>query len=113
MLRFFWLNSGSRSFNRDVLNWLLIRNIVISDSFCFFAFFLNNIRTAFWLVDLRTSYQWNKWLQTYIGINNVFDYQQAKKDSFLWLDKDGNLDVTHIWGPNIGRTVVAGVKLSF
>jgi outer membrane receptor for ferrienterochelin and colicins len=68
---------------------------------------------AFWVVDLRTSYQWNKWVQTYIGINNVFDYQQAKKDSFLWLDKDGNLDVTHIWGPNIGRTVVAGVKLSF
>lgn len=72
-----------------------------------------NKSPTFWLVDLRTSYQLNKWVQVYIGINNVFDYQQEKKDSFLWLDKDGNLDVTHIWGPSIGRTVVAGLKLSF
>jgi outer membrane receptor for ferrienterochelin and colicins len=68
---------------------------------------------AFWVVDLHASYQWNKTVQAYVGINNVFDYQQAKKDSYLWLDPNGNLDVTHIWGPNIGRTVVAGVKLSF
>jgi outer membrane receptor for ferrienterochelin and colicins len=68
---------------------------------------------GFWLVDLRASYQWSKSVQTYVGVNNVFDYQQAKKDSFLWLDKDGALDVTHIWGPSIGRTWVAGVKLSF
>ena len=54
---------------------------------------------GFWVVDLRASYQWNKTVQTYIGVNNVFDYQQAKKDSFLWLDGDGALDVTHIWGP--------------
>lgn len=68
---------------------------------------------GFWVVDLRASYQWNKSVQTYIGINNAFDYRQAKKDSFLWLDGDGALDVTHLWGPNIGRTVVAGLKLSF
>jgi outer membrane receptor for ferrienterochelin and colicins len=68
---------------------------------------------GFWVVDLRTSYQWNKSFQTYLGINNVFNYQQAKKDGYLWLDGSGALDVTHIWGPNIGRTVVAGVKMSF
>lgn len=68
---------------------------------------------GFWVVDLRASYQWNRRVQTYLGVNNVFDYQQAKKDSFLWLDGDGALDVTHIWGPNIGRTLVAGLKLSF
>jgi len=68
---------------------------------------------TFWVVDFRTSYQWTKWFQTYLGVNNVFDYEQAKKDSFLWLDKDGALDVTHIWGPNIGRTWVAGVKLTY
>jgi outer membrane receptor for ferrienterochelin and colicins len=68
---------------------------------------------GFWVVDLRASYQWSKAVQTYIGINNAFNYQQAKKDSFLWLDGDGALDVTHIWGPSIGRTVVAGLKLSF
>lgn len=68
---------------------------------------------GFWVVDLRTSYRWSRTIETYIGINNVFDYQQAKKESYLWLDKDGNLDVTHIWGPNLGRTMMAGVKLSY
>jgi outer membrane receptor for ferrienterochelin and colicins len=72
-----------------------------------------NKSPGFWLVDLRTSYQIHKNLQIYAGINNVFNYQQAKVDSFLWLDKTGNLDVTHIWGPNIGRTWVTGIKLSF
>lgn len=72
-----------------------------------------NKSPGFWLVDLRTSYQIHKNLQIYAGINNVFNYQQAKVDSFLWLDKTGNLDVTHIWGPNIGRTLVTGIKLSF
>lgn len=68
---------------------------------------------GFWVVDLRASYQWTKTVQTYIGINNAFNYRQAKKDSYLWLDGEGGLDVTHIWGPNIGRSVVAGLKLSF
>ena len=68
---------------------------------------------AFWTVDLRVSYQWSKAVQTYVAVNNAFNYQQAKKDSFLWLDGSGALDVTHIWGPSIGRTVVAGVKLDF
>lgn len=67
----------------------------------------------FWIVDFRASYQWNKTFSTYLGIDNIFDYQQAKKDSYLWLDGDGALDVTQIWGPNIGRTFIAGVKLSF
>jgi len=68
---------------------------------------------TFWLVDFRLSYQWNKWLQSYAMVNNVFDYQQAKKDSYLWLDVDGNLDVTHIWGPNIGRSFSLGLKVTF
>lgn len=72
-----------------------------------------NKSPGFWIMDLRTSYQLNKRLQMYAGINNVFDYQQAKKDSFLWLDGQGGLDVTHIWGPSIGRTLVAGLKWSF
>ncbi|MCX7277616.1 MAG: TonB-dependent receptor [Burkholderiales bacterium] len=68
---------------------------------------------SFWLVDARTSYQWNKNVSTYLAVNNVFNYQQAKKDSYLWLDQNGNIDVTHIWGPNIGRSITAGVKLTF
>ena len=55
----------------------------------------------------------NKTLTTYVGISNLFDYRQAKKDSYLWQDAEGNLDVTHIWGPNIGRELVAGLRLSF
>ena len=68
---------------------------------------------TFWLVDFRMSYQWNHLLQSYASVNNVFDYQQAKKDSYLWLDVDGNLDVTHIWGPNIGRSYAIGLKMTF
>jgi len=68
---------------------------------------------SFWVVDLRASYRWNKAFSTYLGINNAFDYQQAEKDNYLWLDGDGNLDVTQIWGPNVGRTFVVGGKLSF
>ena len=68
---------------------------------------------TFWLVDFRVSYQWNQRLQGYAMVNNVFDYQQAKKDSYLWLDVDGNLDVTHIWGPNIGRSYSLGLKITF
>lgn len=72
-----------------------------------------NKSSNFWVVDFRASYQWNKKFSTYVGINNAFDYQQAKHDSYLWLDGDGNLDVTHIWGSNIGRTFVIGGKLAF
>ena len=71
-----------------------------------------NQSPTFWLVDFRVSYQWNHQLQSYASVNNVFDYQQAKKDSYLWLDVDGNLDVTHIWGPNIGRSYSIGLKLT-
>ena len=68
---------------------------------------------SFWVVDARLSYKWNKTFTTYLAINNIFNYQQAKKDSFLWLDGNGNLDVTQIWGPNIGRAFTAGVKVAF
>jgi outer membrane receptor for ferrienterochelin and colicins len=68
---------------------------------------------GFWVVDLRASYRWNAVLSGYLGIANLFDYRQARKESFLWVDRDGNLDVTQLWGPNLGRSVVAGVKLHF
>ncbi|HWA28264.1 MAG TPA: TonB-dependent receptor [Lacunisphaera sp.] len=68
---------------------------------------------TFWVVDFHASYQWNKSFSTYVNLDNVFDYQQARKDSFLWLDGDGALDVTHIWGPSIGRSLVIGGRLTF
>ena len=67
----------------------------------------------FWVADFHVSYRWSPAFSSYAGVNNVFDYQQARKDSFLWLDAGGNLDVTHIWGPNIGRTFAIGSKLTF
>jgi outer membrane receptor for ferrienterochelin and colicins len=72
-----------------------------------------NKSPCFWVVDFHASYQWTKWLSTYLGVNNLFDYRQAKKDSYLWVDGEGSLDVTQIWGPNIGRTFVAGGRLTF
>jgi outer membrane receptor for ferrienterochelin and colicins len=68
---------------------------------------------GFWVVDLRASYRWSATLSAYLGIANVFDYRQARHESFLWVDRDGNLDVTQLWGPNLGRSAVAGVKLNF
>ena len=68
---------------------------------------------GFWVVDLRAAYRWNATLSAYFGIANLFDYRQERKESFLWVDRDGNLDVTQLWGPNLGRSAVAGVKVSF
>jgi outer membrane receptor for ferrienterochelin and colicins len=68
---------------------------------------------AFWVLDLHANYQVNKSVSAYLGINNALDYKQASSDSFLWVDPAGALDVTHIWGPNLGRSVSAGVKITF
>jgi outer membrane receptor for ferrienterochelin and colicins len=68
---------------------------------------------SFWVVDLHTSYQFSKVASAYLGLTNLFDYQQARHDSFLWADANGGLDVTHIWGPNIGRQWVLGAKIGF
>lgn len=70
----------------------------------------SNTSPAYSVVDVRAAYQWQKNLSTFMGVNNLFDFQQARVDSYLWLDKAGNLDVTHIWGPNLGRQVYVGVK---
>lgn len=68
---------------------------------------------SFVTVDLHGAYQWSNRLSTYFGVANLFDYQQARKDSFLWLDREGSLDVTQVWGPSIGRTWNLGMKVAF
>jgi outer membrane receptor for ferrienterochelin and colicins len=68
---------------------------------------------TFWVVDMHANYQWNAKVSAYIGVNNVFDYQQAKNDNYLWVNGTGGLDVTHIWGPNMGRSIAAGIKVAF
>lgn len=67
---------------------------------------------TFWTVDLRAEYRVNKQWSTYAGADNLFDYRQATKESFLWIDRNGSLDVTHLWGPNRGRFLYAGVKFT-
>jgi len=68
---------------------------------------------SFVTVDLRSEYAINKRWSVYAGADNLFDYSQAKKESFLFVDGDGAPDVVHLWGPNRGRYVYAGVKLAF
>jgi outer membrane receptor for ferrienterochelin and colicins len=68
---------------------------------------------AFWVLDLHANYQVNKTVSAYLGVTNLLDVKQASTDSFLWADGDGALDVSHIWGPNLGRAVSAGLKISF
>jgi outer membrane receptor for ferrienterochelin and colicins len=67
---------------------------------------------AFSVLDVRAQYRFNKRYSAFFGVNNLFDYQQATRDSYLWTDAAGNLDVTHIWGPNIGRQIYAGIRAS-
>jgi outer membrane receptor for ferrienterochelin and colicins len=68
---------------------------------------------AFWVLDLHANYQVNKTVSAYLGVTNLLDFKQASTDSFLWTDGAGELDVSHIWGPNLGRAVSAGLKISF
>jgi outer membrane receptor for ferrienterochelin and colicin len=64
-------------------------------------------------VDLKVSKQLNKNFSIYAGAKNLFDYVQTDKQSPLFYDASGNIDVGYIWGPLRGRTVYAGVKATF
>lgn len=67
---------------------------------------------AFWVVDLRGEYRINKQWATYVGADNLFDFKQSEKESTLWINGAGEIDVTQIWGPSRGRFVYAGLKFS-
>jgi len=43
----------------------------------------------------------------------VLDVKQSDKESTLFVDGDGAIDVTHLWGPSRGRYLFAGVKVAF
>jgi outer membrane receptor for ferrienterochelin and colicins len=68
---------------------------------------------TFWVVDMHANYQFNSKVSAYVGVNNVFDFTQGKVENYLWVDKTGALDVTHLWGPNLGRTFNAGMRILF
>lgn len=67
---------------------------------------------GFWVVDVRGEYRLNRRWSAFIGADNLFDFKQSDKESFLWTDAAGSLDVTHIWGPNRGRFLYGGVKFT-
>ena len=67
---------------------------------------------SFWTVDLRGEYKINKQWSGFAGIDNVFDFKQADKESLMWVNGAGEYDVTHFWGPNRGRYIYAGVKFA-
>ncbi|MDR2873131.1 MAG: TonB-dependent receptor [Xanthomonadaceae bacterium] len=64
-------------------------------------------------VDLRAEYALTSWLALYVGANNLFNYRQSEHESFLFVNWEGVPDVTHLWGPNRGRYLYAGIKLDF
>jgi outer membrane receptor for ferrienterochelin and colicins len=64
-------------------------------------------------LDLRGQWTFNPMVSVYLGVDNVTDYNQVDKESPLFVDGEGAPDVVHLWGPNRGRYVYAGVRLSF
>ncbi|MBN8506358.1 MAG: TonB-dependent receptor [Burkholderiales bacterium] len=68
---------------------------------------------AFTTVDLRVEKQLDKRWAFYVGADNLTDYRQVDKESPLFVDGEGAPDVVHLWGPNRGRYVYAGLKLAF
>ena len=67
---------------------------------------------AYWVVDLRGEYRLDKQWALYFGADNLLDFKQSDKESMLWVDGGGNIDVTQIWGPNRGRFIYGGVKFT-
>lgn len=68
---------------------------------------------AFWTIDVRVQYAVNKQWALFAGADNLTDFKQSDRDSYLWVSADGALDVTQIWGPNRGRFVYGGARFEF
>ena len=68
---------------------------------------------SFVTLDLHAEYAFFTTLSIYAGVDNAFDYRQSDKESTLFVDGSGAPDVIHLWGPNRGRYLYAGIKASF
>lgn len=69
---------------------------------------------AYYTVDVRIAKSLGKHWKVYAGANNLLDYTQTGEgDSPLFYDTDGNVDVTHIWGPLRGRLIYGGINAKF
>ena len=72
-----------------------------------------NKTDTYTIVDMRISYALTDNLSLFAGGDNLTDFHQADKDSPLWIESEGGVDVTHIWGPMRGRYLYAGIKVSY
>ena len=69
---------------------------------------------AFVTIDAKAEYHLiGETISLYVGVDNLTGFNQAKKESFLWLDSAGAIDVTHFWGPSRGRFFYGGLKVGF
>lgn len=68
---------------------------------------------GFVTLDLRGEWKYSRTLALYAGVDNATDYKQSDKESPLFVDAEGAPDVVHLWGPNRGRYLYAGVKFAF
>ncbi len=72
-----------------------------------------NTSPAFWTVDLGLTWKLSGTASLLVNVKNAFDYQQSRKEDFLWVDARGRQDVTQLWGPGLGRSIQAGFRFSF
>lgn len=68
---------------------------------------------SYWLIDSRLAYQWDATWQIYAGVDNLLDFRQSSVESPLYLDSAGAINVTHIWGPMLGRAFFVGTEITF
>jgi hypothetical protein len=77
-----------------------------------------NARPSYLIADIKYDYKLNTYNRFTkrnifvfsIGINNILDFKQTTKDSFIYLSKTGDLNHGNIWGPVVGRTMFLTVS---
>jgi outer membrane receptor for ferrienterochelin and colicin len=72
---------------------------------------LNDNSTAFWLWNAQVTKSFKKYLSVYVGVENIFNFQQP--NSILdGPNPFGNyFDASLIWGPIFGRMTYVGLRL--
>jgi outer membrane receptor for ferrienterochelin and colicins len=68
---------------------------------------------SFYTIDVIGRYQFTSNYALEAGVKNLLDYTQAKETAPHFIDANGSLDSTFIWGPLRGRQVYAGLKADF
>lgn len=64
----------------------------------------------FFTFDALVNFKIKKGHSVILGVNNITNYVQSDRDSQIFLDNSGNLDVINIWGPNVGRYIYVNYK---